>query len=193
MVLKICNECDIEVHYIDGYRTCMGCGIIDMGDCEYVTEYISSTSRLNYKPQIYYKRINYFIKLLDRLIVSTGMNNKTITNISSQLRDTNIRNISDIKTWLKYNKYNKYVKYIYIIYNNAYNEKLISLTTRQYDKVLDDFKKYDREFNKTGCRNQLNYNFIIYKLFEHNQIDNTNILLTCTAHRLNLRYNNLLS
>ncbi len=188
-----CPECNSEMYITDGYFVCHSCGCVDMAKVQYITEYYNrDTARIVYKQLIFYKRSNYFIHVLKMMTCKEMYTDTKIYKIAKRLKKSKIKNIEKIKKWLKLKKYNNYIKYIYNIYFFAYDKKLIDLTNTEYQNIISDFKKYDRLYcKKISTRNQLNYNFIIYKLFSKRKYSTTNILLPRTLDKLNDTYDTL--
>lgn len=185
MLIQCCNT---EMIYTDGYPTCHECGRVDMSKVQYVCNPYKMENYV-YKTKVIYYRNDYFDKVIRLLGGVEIMNNKIISKIAKQLKESEIKNIYEIKKWLKKNKYNKFVKYIYSIYFLAYGEKLISLSNDEYNKVKQEFIKFDKLYkDKIGKRNQFNYYFIIYKIFDKLGIPNDNILLPNTTDKLELNH-----
>jgi len=177
----------------DGYPVCHDCGNVDMTRVLYVPDFYSNgTSRFIYKQIVIYKRRNYFESVLKFTTCKEIMTSKRINIIAKELKKSKIKDINEIKKWMKLKKYNKQVKFIYSIYFLAYGVKLLDISYSQYDQVIRCFNDIDLIYkNKIGKRNQLNYNYIIYKIFDKLNIETKHVLLPKTFDKLELQFDKL--
>lgn len=187
--------CDNQIiESIDGYPTCVECGQVNVYQVDYVIDRFNTNGNYKYNSQIMYIRSNYFKIILKNLngdFVDSYIDSQ-LKSIATTLKAKNIQDLFKIKKYMKLNNLNKYIKYIYRIYYFAYGIKLIDLSENQIQMIVDDFHTFNKKYVSTvKKRNQLNYNFIISKLFENRNIDNKNILLPASANRLNKIYNDI--
>ena len=179
-----CEDCDIDYTLIDGYPTCTNCGNAIM-EPQLITEYNNIDSgRMTVKHIHIYKRFNYFNKLLTKLNGSICSYDTEYYILIEKLKKLNKMDIFELKRWLKSNRYNRYTTYIYNIYKLAYGDQLIKLNDHERINVIKAFQSIDRNYRKLKHRNQLNYNFIFYKIFQKYGLDNSNIILPRTIHKL---------
>lgn len=189
-----CPECLIDMIMCDGYPTCDNCGICDISNVQLVMDYSSyQDGTFYYKQNVIYKRCEYFQTILKWITCIEIMNNEKIQEIVQKLKKYKKKSIYELRTWLKSHDYNKMVKYIYSIYKLAYNEVLNPLSHINFRKILKLFDNFNKRYkDQIGKRNQLNYYFIIYKLFEETGISNKNIILPKTYKKLNKQYMKIL-
>lgn len=184
-----CSNCESnEIYQIDGYQTCTDCGCMDINRPQLVHEY-AIAKRVQFKPVIIYHRCNYFTELLQCMTIRKSCHDLPIKVVISNLKKKPKQTIKQIKQYLKQSNLQKYNKYIYYIYYQLYGVNLINVTNKQYNRIIHDFKTYDRTFRLTNKRNQLNYQFIIYKLFTKRGIPTDHIIIPKTVQKLEATFN----
>jgi hypothetical protein len=165
-----CTEKDEKI--IDGFLTCINCGVI--ADCPMLVadKYDDHMHRILYMP---YKRVIYFkqkIQLLAGCCFYTP-NAKLLFLINNIKKSKKRLSLNKIKTLLKLNNLNKYYKYIYSIYNDIYGEPLIKISCSVVSQMLFKFLEIERFFKKNIKRkNMLSYNIILYYLLKQYNIKN---------------------
>ena len=158
-----CTEKDEKI--IDGFLTCINCGVI--ADCPMLVadKYDDHMHRILYMP---YKRVIYFkqkIQLLTGCCFYTP-NAKLLFLINNIKKSKKRLSLNKIKTLLKLNNLNKYYKYIYSIYNDIYGEPLIKISCSVVSQMLFILLEIERFFKKNIKRkNMLSYNIILYYVF----------------------------
>jgi hypothetical protein len=182
---------DQDLIIIEGYQTCVSCGCVNFHCPELVhNPYANYSSYMPFK--IEYERINYFLTILNNILggyVDCAVEHK-LKEIKELLPD--IDDIYKIKKWMKNNRYNKEIKYIYRLYYLKFDKKAVEMDSEDIEQIYNEFLEFDLRYNlRIQKRNQLNYNFIIYKLCEKLGIDNSKILLPKSKAKLEQIYNSI--
>lgn len=169
------NICNHNIIFDDNQTYCEKCGLIlKIGSIENDYNVRLDTHTIQYIP---YKRISHFKAVLLKCqgIQETKFKNEIYDLLKANIKEKTKREIIRI---LKENKKLKDIKHSNF-YLNALGGNSVILTSIQNENLLDMFKRiqlpYD-EWNKVKKRkNFLNYQFIIKKLYELNNIDNRDI------------------
>ena len=190
-----CNEPD-SCHFENGYSVCHNCGYINYDEIHLEDYQYENTV----KKKIYYKRLNYFIEIL-KLVCCIKLSINGLSYVIDFCKrkykriDDEYENLINLKIFLKQNNFSKYLKYIYILYFKLFDIKLIEITHNEYTNVINDFKIFNHNYSQKtdNKRNILNYQFLIFKFFEKNNINCLNyLILPYTNKKLLKIYNEII-
>ncbi len=170
-------ECQHNLIDYDGVMICDICGITLNG-----SPIVGSHPVYKFTG---YQRKFYFKDKLRLILRKKQCTDKIYNNVVDQLKvvfkphyKDDLRNLKLFRKKIK--KINKKMtKYIFSLYYDCVGKELIKIDDDQYNKLISDFKIFDRIFNKKFPNNKhiFNYNIIIYILFTHNNIPSSRYIL----------------
>ena len=177
-IVKKSNCCiDKDEKVIDGFLTCINCGVVCDSPILVTDKYDTNMHRILYMP---YKRAIYFkqkIQLLTGCCFYTP-NAKLLFLINNIKKSKKRLSLNKIKMLLKQNNLNKYYKYIYSIYNDIYGEPLIKLSCSVVSQIQYQFLTIERFFKKNIQRkNMLSSSVILWSLLKQHNIKNYDRML----------------
>lgn len=166
---------------------CGDCGLV-LGNQNYVSSYEDTkTHDITYIP---YKRLSHFKNLLTKYQGKQQFKNSK-DNILSLLEEKLNGNITkkNINKVLKENNLNKEIINInYFLFRLGGDT--VSLSHNQVDILIDMFQKIQIPYHdwniKHKRKNFLNYNYILFKLFELLNLDNSDFTLLKAENRIKI-------
>lgn len=166
----------------NNYLICINCGIIE-------NNVLFNTSEVNkilfFKSTLFYKRRKYIKKKLDLMSEKITIENqeefdKIINLCSSVVENEPLK----IITILQKHKLTKYKKYYYYIYYVLFNKKLINLTLKNKNDIINLFMNFEKELNKYNIKYLNSYNLILKIIMKQLQIEDfKNILIAKTCSK----------
>lgn len=164
-----CEECDQEMELLDRY-TCLKCGQCDSTGV-FVTDLQYALSSTLYCPKSIYKRRLYCREKLKLLCGRKKCYDKKYKTVVDRLKKKKVKNLVQLKQYLKEWGFRKYYKHIYHLFFEVTGKKLISLTCTEISKMSAQFVLLEILFKRTSKRKNIyNYNSIIYLLMKKNKI-----------------------
>lgn len=166
-----CQDCCLDMEAgIDGYFSCMDCG-----QCGSSEVYIASPSyELNstlYNKKSIYKRRLYCREKLKLLCGRKKCFDQEYIKLVERLKKKKIKNIIQLKQFLKDWGKRRYYKHIYNMFYDITGKRLIDLTCLEIQRLSYQFVKIEIKFKRnSGRKNIFNYNSIIYALMKKNKI-----------------------
>jgi len=182
--------CQHDIRIIDGYHTCILCGVVDINRLQFH----ESTQRA--KSYFIYHRKSYFREKLRLLSCIKQSTNDEYNNVLAKLKDYQFETIFELKRIMRRLKLSKYYKYIYCIYYDLKRIKLFPLNINEIERLIHEFIKLERQFKMTYPKkhNLLSYNIVIYCICKKNNYAfYKHILLPKNRKKILKLVNNLLN
>lgn len=166
----------------NNYLICINCGIIENNILFNTTEV---NKILFFKSTLFYKRRKYIKKKLDLMTEKIKIENheefdKIINLCSSVVENDPLK----IITILQKHKLTKYKKYYYYIYYVLFNKKLINLSLKNKNDIINLFMNFEKELNKYNIKYLNSYNLILRIIMKQLKIEDfKNILIAKTCSK----------
>jgi hypothetical protein len=164
----ITSECDHDYRYVDGFNTCINCGLVDL----YKQSFHELNNVTNKTYHLYHRR-SYFKEKLRLLVGYKQSTSRNYHKMINNLKKYHFNSIIDLKKIMKQLKLHKYYKYIYSIYYDIKKIKLIDLSSDDIDFLTSKFLQLENDFKKRypDKSNLLSYNILLYCLLKKYDYD----------------------
>ena len=176
------NLCNHKNVIIDGYHTCILCGIVDVHRHAFAESVLSPRPSTNL-----YHRKSYFREKLKLMVGTKQSLSAKYSLMVAHLRDQKFNSILELRRLMRKRGYQKYYKYIYSIYYDIKGVRLINLSYSEIENLTCKFLRLEDEFKKLYPKksNLLSYNLVIYSLLKkYNHPCYQNIILPKNRRRL---------
>lgn len=190
------HTCDTEMIYIDGFATCLNCGIADLNNQQFVHYTFESIPK-----QYFYERTVYFNKLLNLITGKCQFSNENHIKLYNRsvehLKTLKFESVIDLIKIMKIKRYKRFYKYVYSIYHEIKNVRPIMLNSKQCNNLFMQFTKFNKWYKvKYQKRNIIPYRVILFRLMKHNNYEGyENVILPYKSERsyeiLNKYFNNI--
>lgn len=161
------SDCQHDNRIIDGYYTCILCGVVD------ITKLLFHENLQRYKSYFVYHRKSYFREKMKLLTGIKQPTNMEYNHIVSILKEHQFENIFELKKLMRKLKMSKYYKFIYCIYFDVKKVKLFPLGINEIEKLIHEFILLERQFKLAypNKHNLLSYNIVIYCILKKNNYE----------------------
>jgi hypothetical protein len=175
--LLICNTCEIELEFSDGFLVCYNCGMCKQGISDENAEMsYKDKQNYDYRPQFTYDKQSHLDDWLRRFqakenrVIPQEVLDKVILEAKKErIKDLNLLTEEKVKRFLKKLNLNEYYDNVIGIINRINGRPPFTLTVEIEEKIKTMFQQIQAPYEKhkpEKRKNFLSYSYTLHKFFQ---------------------------